>query len=108
MSRPGISGSGSAAPVVDSNAILADPEGMLKSLCRALGIAWDPAMLAWEAGPHPTDGIWGSHWYNAVWNSTGFGQPTPFRDLSADARLVADACRADYEALTRYALSPLD
>jgi Sulfotransferase domain len=99
---------GHSAPVVDSNAILANPEGMLKSLCAALGIAWYPAMLAWDKGPHPADGIWGSHWYNAVWNSTGFGQPTPFRDLPDDARRIADACRADYEALSRYALSPVD
>ena len=49
---------GHAPPVIDSNAILADPDGMLAKLCAALGIAWDPAMLRWEAGPHATDGIW--------------------------------------------------
>lgn len=36
---------GSAPPVVDSDAILRDPAGVLEKLCGALGIAWDPAML---------------------------------------------------------------
>jgi hypothetical protein len=90
---------GRAAPVVDSNAILADPEGQLSALCAALGIAWDPAMLHWPAGPHPADGAWAPHWYNAVWKSTGFGPPTPLRPLEGEARRIADACRADYETL---------
>jgi hypothetical protein len=95
---------GSAAPVVDSNAILANPEGQLSALCAGLGINWDPAMLHWPAGPHPADGAWAPHWYNAVWNSTGFGPPTPMRPLNGEARRIADACRADYEALRRHCI----
>ena len=48
---------------------------MLERLCEALGIAWDPAMLEWEPGIRETDGIWASHWYDAVAASTGFGPP---------------------------------
>ncbi len=96
---------GRAAPVADSNAILADPEGVLSNLCAALAIAWDPAMLSWAKGPHPADGVWASHWYNAVWNSTGFGKPTPFTPLSAEAHRVADECRADYDYLLGYCLA---
>jgi hypothetical protein len=90
---------GRPAPVIDSNAILADPEGQLRRLCAALGLDWDPAMLHWEKGRHPADGAWAPHWYHAVWDSTGFGPPTPFVPLSDDARRISDACRADYEAL---------
>jgi hypothetical protein len=62
-------------------------------------------MLSWAKGPHPADGIWGKHWYNAVWTSTGFGPPTPHTPLSDEARRIADACRADYDALKRVALA---
>lgn len=90
---------GKSAPVLDSNDILVDPERQLSALCAALGIAWDEAMLGWRKGPHPADGIWGSHWYNAVEASTGFGVPTAFALLSDEGRRVSDACRADYERL---------
>ncbi len=98
---------GRAAPVLDSNAILADPAGQLAALCTAIGIAWDPAMLGWAKGGHPADGMWAKHWYNAVWNSTGFGAPTPFSELSGEARRIADACRADYEWLSGHCIAPV-
>lgn len=94
-----------APPVVDSDAILADPAGVLKKLCSALGIAWDPAMLRWEKGPHPEDGVWGAHWYDKVNASTGFGTaPGPLPELGGEYRQVADACREDYDALLRHAI----
>jgi hypothetical protein len=96
---------GKAPPVVDSNAILANPEGQLSALCAAVGIAWDPAMLHWQAGPHKADGIWGKHWYNAVRNSSGFGDPTPKSALSAEAQRIADACKDDYHYLCGFAIS---
>jgi Sulfotransferase domain len=93
---------GKAAPVFDSNAILADPAGQLQSLCAAVGIDWDPAMLRWEEGPNPADGIWAKYWYDAVWRSNGFGEPTAFSTLSDEARRISDACRADYALLLSY------
>ena len=93
---------GCPAPVVDSNRLLADPEAKLRALCVAIGVDWDPAMLQWPKGPHPADGIWASHWYNAVWNSDRFGPPTPRSALSDDQQRIADDCRASYEALVRY------
>ncbi len=98
---------GRAAPVADSNAILSDPEHQISSLCAALGLSWQPAMLSWQKGPHRSDGIWASHWYNAVLDSTGFGAPTPFTDLPAAAQRIADECRSDYEYLLEYAVKPL-
>ncbi len=38
-------------PVIDSADILRDPRAALEALCDALGIAFDPAMLSWPAGP---------------------------------------------------------
>jgi hypothetical protein len=63
--------------IVDSADILADPATMLGQVCEALGIGFDDAMLAWEAGPKSCDGIWARHWYDAVWKSTGFAPYRP-------------------------------
>ena len=94
---------GHAPPVIDSADILRDPAAMLQKLCAALGIEWDPAMLSWEAGLRPTDGIWASHWYDAVAASTGFGAPDkPQPELTSEAQRVADACRPDYDYLAQH------
>lgn len=94
---------GRAPPVIDSADILRDPPAMLERLCEALGILWDPAMLRWEPGIRATDGIWASHWYDAVAASTGFGPPASEEiDLPDDARRVADYCRPSYERLAAY------
>ena len=61
--------------VVDSADIRRDPEGMLRKICRALDLEWDPAMLSWPKGGHSSDGVWAAHWYGAVHSSTGFAGP---------------------------------
>jgi hypothetical protein len=97
---------GQAPPVVDSADILANPPGVLSRLCRAIGIEWDPAMLHWEAGIRETDGIWASHWYDAVAASTGFGPPDlGLVELDDDAQRVADACRPYYERLAEHRIT---
>jgi hypothetical protein len=98
---------GRAPPVVDAADVLRDPEGTLRLLCERLGIAFDPAMLRWEAGRRATDGIWASHWYNAVEKSTGFEAPPPGRDeaeLPAEARRLAERCAPFYERLHAHRL----
>ncbi|MEP3420713.1 MAG: HAD family hydrolase [Erythrobacter sp.] len=96
---------GHAPPVVDSAIILSDPEMILTKLCGALGIDWDPAMLSWEKGPHAQDGIWGSHWYDAVNGSTGFGKaPGPLPILDEAFQKTVDACRDDYEFMRKHAI----
>ncbi len=96
---------GAPPPVVDSNDILSNPPGMLAALCMALGISFDPAMLRWSKGPHPDDGIWGRHWYNAVEESAGFGPPSAHGTLTDEARRIADECQADYMFLKGFALT---
>jgi hypothetical protein len=94
---------GHAPPVVDSADVLADPAGTLSALCSALGISWDPVMLTWPAGIHPDDGIWASHWYDAVAASTGFQAPDN-RAVTLDdqGRAVADVCQPDYAHLAKH------
>ena len=91
---------GAAPPVVDSADILADPEGVLRALCVALGVPFDPAMLSWAPGPRDTDGVWAAHWYGSVGASTGFDAPRPSVPVVPDRlRPVLDACRPIYERL---------
>ncbi len=97
---------GKAPPVIDSADILSDPEQMLTKLCAALGIVWDPAMLSWAKGPHREDGIWGTHWYDKVNASTGFGGPPgDMPTLGEEYQKTADACRDDYEFMRKHAIA---
>ncbi len=94
---------GKAPPVVDSDALLADPPRVLRALCAALSIPFSEKMLSWPPGPRETDGVWAAHWYEAVNRSTGFGpaaaaaeprRPAPSRARSggaADLRAAGEA-----------------
>jgi len=95
---------GVAPPVIDAEAVRADPEGVLRRLCAALGLAFDARMLAWPAGPRASDGVWAAHWYAAVNASTGFGAPEPAPTPPGPMRAIADAARADYDRLRAHAL----
>jgi hypothetical protein len=96
---------GAAPPVVDAEAVRADPEGVLRELCAALGLGFDGGMLAWPAGPRASDGVWGAHWYAAVNASTGFAPPEPEPPpLAGRMREIAEAAREDYERLLAHAL----
>ena len=97
---------GHAPPVVRGADVLADPKGMLSALCAALGLAFDPAMLAWPPGRRDSDGVWAPAWYDAVERSTGFAaperrEPPPLPDA---LRKIADEARPHYEALERHRL----
>ncbi len=89
---------GGDCPVVDAADVLKNPEGMLRALCAALGIAFHPAMLSWPAGPRESDGVWAPHWYDAVRASTGF-KPYEERtiELTPAQEAAADACMKDYK-----------
>jgi hypothetical protein len=92
-------------PVVDAADVLRDPAGTLRALCDALGIGWDPAMLAWPAGGRDTDGVWAPYWYAGVRASTGFApyDPAPPEVPGRLAPLV-DRARPYYDALARHRL----
>ena len=92
--------------VVDSRRVLEDPERTLGLLCGRLGIDWDPAMLSWEPGPKPEDGVWGPHWYGRLWETTGFepyrpkGEPVPDHLLG-----VLEECERHYMRLREHAIA---
>ena len=94
-------------PVVDSADVLRDPEGVLRQLCETLTVPFEPAMLAWPAGPRDTDGVWAPHWYDAVVASTGFA-PYVAREVGLPPRLeqLAEQCQPYYDRLAAYRLPP--
>ena len=92
---------GRAPVVLDSADILSDPEAYLRALCAALDIPWDAGMLAWQPGGRPTDGIWASHWYGRVLETTGFGRAeAAMPSLGASEQAIADQCRDAYARLS--------
>ena len=98
---------GRLPPVIEGRDVLANPEGMLRALCTALGIAFDPAMLSWPPGPRPSDGVWAPAWYASVENSTGFTPPSPearFDDLPDGLKSLAEKARPLYETLAAHRL----
>ncbi len=93
---------GKAPPIVDCDDILNTPDAVLPKLCDAIGVPWDAAMLAWEAGPRDTDGAWAPYWYASVERSTGFGPPpSDLPDVPEKYAEIYQSCLADYEALAK-------
>ena len=100
--------SGEVPLVIDSNDVLKNPERVLAELCQRLGIHfYRDAMLNWPTGRRDSDGIWASHWYHNVEQSTGFG-PYSRRDpeLNAGQRELADRMRPYYLQLAKQRILP--
>ncbi len=92
--------SGRLPIIVDSRDVLEAPRAMLEALCRALGVAFDPRMLSWPAGPRDSDGVWAPYWYHAVNESTGFAPYRPRNpELPAALEPIAARCTAHYQRL---------
>lgn len=98
---------GRAPPVIDAEDVRAHPEGMMRSLCAALEIPFDPAMLSWRSGKRKTDGVWGAHWYKSVEASTCFAPPSdPAGPVAPHLEKIVAAARPSYEALRARKLAP--
>ena len=97
---------GASPIVIDSKQLLLDPERVLTRLCEALGIDFDSAMLSWDDGAVPEDGVWGEIWYAATHRSTGFA---PYVDKDVDLppaiQTVVDECLPMYDRLLGHAIT---
>ena len=90
----------STPPVVDADDILKNPESMLRLLGDAIGVEFDKAMLSWPPGLRDTDGIWATHWYDAVTKSTSF-QPYKPREgkIPNSLQEIYQRCLESYDKL---------
>lgn len=97
---------GRVPPVVDSRDVLQDPPRLLRLLCDALDVEFTEAMLSWEPGPRPTDGVWGKYWYEAVWKTRSF-QPYQPRNEPVPPHLddLLEQAGAIYRRLYEHRLS---
>ena len=78
---------------------------MLGLLCAALEIPFSEAMLSWPPGPRDSDGIWASHWYDAVNRSTGFAPARPAPRLDdPHLRKLEEQALPIYDRLAAHAL----
>ena len=92
--------------VIDSHDIRDNPKAMLTTLCNALGLPFEQAMLSWPAGGHADDGAWAPHWYGAVHNSTGFaGAEAELPQLTGDYARLMDQALPFYEKLAAAKIS---
>ncbi len=91
--------------VIDTDRFLQQPQAQLEQWCTRLAIPFDKSMLNWPAGRRDSDGVWATHWYDAVEKSTGFAPYKPATPkLNADHQAVADQCRKAYETMLVSAL----
>ncbi|WP_135502737.1 HAD family hydrolase [Roseovarius aestuariivivens] len=94
-----------APVVIDSADIRRAPEAMLRALCAAIGLPFDPAMLSWPKGGHADDGVWAAHWYKAVHDSTGFAAAEgDLPQLDGPRADLAEAAMPAYQHLSQYRL----
>ena len=91
--------------VLDSRQVLLNPKVVLSKLCNRLEIPWEVAMLSWEAGPKPEDGLWARHWYANVHRSTGFAEYRPKTEPFPDhLRTLLERCMPLYDRLREFAI----
>jgi len=95
---------GHAPPVLEARDVLEAPEAMLRALCSALGVGFDPAMLAWPAGPRDSDGVWAAHWYARVNASTRFAPYSAPGPVLEGLTGIVEECRPYYERMRAHKL----
>jgi len=96
---------GKTPVVIEAKRLLQNPESVLRELCRALALPFDPAMLSWPEGPKPEDGVWAKHWYKNVHASSTFAPYTPkTAPFPGHLKPLLEVCTPPYAKLLPYAL----
>jgi hypothetical protein len=101
---------GSTPPVIDSDALRADPDRVVASWCEQVGIDHRPESLRWETGMQPEWQLWRS-WYENAAASTGFAPPSPAplddEDLPPRIAELLPAAERAVESLQAHAIDPI-
>jgi hypothetical protein len=87
--------------VVDSADLLRHPRAMLAALCERLNVPFLASrMTQWPRGPRDSDGVWASHWYQSVLDSTGFNAYRDPEELPAGLlRNLAEELQPAYDTM---------
>lgn len=97
-------GAGEDPVVLDARELLLNPASVLRQLCERVAVPFSDAMLHWEAGPRPEDGVWAPHWYHAVHQSTGFSPYRPKTEFPQSLEALLAECRPWYDKLFTHAI----
>lgn len=94
--------------IIISDHLVQQPEPMLRAICAALNLPFQTAMLSWQAGPKPYDGVWAPWWYANTHRGTGFASAVQDsrKPLPGHLRQLLGECQALYRLLKRDALAP--
>ena len=95
------------ALIIDAKDVLLEPRFMLGKLCDYFELPFDDNMLHWPKGLRQSDGVWASHWYNKVAESSSFVAWKEKREtLTDEQQSVVDECMPHYEYLHKRRLKP--
>ena len=94
---------GQFPPILDARLLLENPSDVLCQLCERLGLPFETAMLSWDMGGNPADGVWARYWYQNVHRSTGFARyrpksepfPVELGDILVECSVYYDVLRRD-------------
>jgi len=96
---------GQSPPILDSRELLLAPKKVLSKLCARLNLPFEEAMLSWEQGGNPSDGVWAPYWYQNLHKSEGFApyrpKTEPFPESLED---ILSECQPYYEILSANAI----
>jgi len=98
---------GATPPVIDADDLLADPAGVVRRYCEAVGIEFLPESLRWEQGDRHEVRWYGGRWHAGLQGSKGFdrdegGRVDPKYARIEDVPRLQEAyrlCRPIYEQL---------
>lgn len=102
---------GTPPPVIDSDDLLENPEGMVKLWCEAVGIPSIPAALSWAAGGNPSEHSWwdGGSFHANLASSTGLSPQVrkyiEIEEAPDRVKQVYRRMRPHYEHLYKYRLT---
>ncbi len=94
---------GAVPPLLDSDAICADPAGQIAAWCAAMDLPFLPGSLDWEPGLLPQWEIWEA-WHQDVARSSGFAPPRDpdSVEVPAEHSAALESCLAIYHRLIRW------
>ncbi len=97
---------GRIPPVVEASDLQQDPERILRALCDAVGVKYQPTMLSWQPGSRSTDLATSQYWYAKVNKTSCFLGPgeAGILPVPESQHALFDECMDCYEALFPYRL----